>query len=114
MRQPRLLLPLALSLAFALPAAGDPRVDPTPHDRVFQQGTSAADRAITEAVRHRVASDQSLSSRGRAVEVITENAVVVLRGPVESITEKAAIENTAKSVAGVEQVTSLLAVTAPE
>jgi osmotically-inducible protein OsmY len=109
----RLVLLVVFTAALAAPAfAGPTAVNPTPHDSVFQQSENAGDRAITDEVRRRIAGDQSLSRDGRNVEVMTDGGVVFLRGPVDSATEKAAIEATAQSVTGVKQVTSLLAVTA--
>lgn len=74
----------------------------------FDQGESEADRNITAAIRKRVVDDDALSTNAHNVKIITENGLVVLRGPVDSASEKAAVEAMAKSVAGVKQVTSQL------
>jgi osmotically-inducible protein OsmY len=111
MRLMRAIVVFVASLATAA-AAVEPTVVVTPHDNAFKQGDGAADRAITAEVRSRLAADPALSESGRHVEIMTDDGVVYLRGPVDSAGEKASIEATAKSVAGVKQVTSLLAITA--
>jgi osmotically-inducible protein OsmY len=57
-----------------------------------------------------VVDDDALSTNAHNVKIITDNGSVVLRGPVNSPQEKAAIEAKAKSVPGVKQVTSQLEV----
>ena len=77
---------------------------------VFDQGGSEADRTITANIRKQVVDDESLSTNAHNVKIITDNGMVTLRGPVDSVREKTTIESKAKSVAGVKEVTSQLEV----
>ena len=54
--------------------------------------------------------DQSLSTYGHNIKIITQNGKVTLRGPVQSEDEKNNLEAKAVSVAGPENVTDQLKV----
>lgn len=79
---------------------------------VFDQGGSEADRNITASVRKAIVDDDQLSLDAHNVKVITVNGVVTLRGPVDSPSEKTAVESKAKKVAGVNRVDNQLEVKA--
>lgn len=68
------------------------------------QSESAADRTITQQIRKAIMDDAHLSTNAKNVKIITNNGVVVLRGPVATEQEREAIEVKAKGVAGVKRV----------
>jgi len=69
-----------------------------------QQSESKEDRALAKQIRDAITSDKSLSTYAHNVKVIVQNGVVTLKGPVNSESEKMAIESRAKSAAGKAQV----------
>ena len=65
------------------------------------QGTSPADRDITQKVRKGVTSGTNdYSMVAKNIKIITTNGKVTLRGPVKTDAEKAGIEAIAKTIAG--------------
>jgi hyperosmotically inducible protein len=72
------------------------------------QSESEADRTISQNIRQSLTSDDSLSTNGKNVKVITIDGKVTLRGPVKSDQEKAAIAAKAQQVAGVKNVDNQL------
>ncbi|HEV8337867.1 MAG TPA: BON domain-containing protein [Candidatus Polarisedimenticolia bacterium] len=76
----------------------------------FDQGTSEADRELTQKVRQGVMDDDSLSTTAKNVKIITREGKVLLRGPVSSAEERARIESIAAGVAGTGNVTNELAI----
>lgn len=58
------------------------------------------DLSLTQKIRQAVVADDSLSTNGKNVKIITLNGKVTLRGPVNSIQEKENIANKAKQIAG--------------
>lgn len=62
------------------------------------QGTSEKDLAITQAVRKAVVAHKGLSINGQNVKIIAKDGVVVLRGPVESESERSVIVAMAEKV----------------
>ena len=72
------------------------------------QSESEADRTISQNIRKSLTSDDSLSTNGKNVKVITMDGKVTLRGPVKSDQEKAAIAAKAQQVAGVKNVDNQL------
>ncbi|HEX8877753.1 MAG TPA: BON domain-containing protein [Phycisphaerales bacterium] len=78
----------------------------------IDQSNSKADIDITAAIRRAIMDDKSLSMNAQNCKIITENGVTTLRGPVESQTEKDAIEAIAKRVSGVTRVDNQLEVKA--
>jgi osmotically-inducible protein OsmY len=75
-----------------------------------QQKTNPADRATTQKIRKAIHDDQSLSTYAHNIKIITQNAKVTLRGPVQSEDEKSTLEAKAVSVAGKDNVTNQLKV----
>ena len=78
----------------------------TPGDQAENQ----ADRTISQNVRKALIDDDSLSTDGKNVKVITSDGNVTLRGPVKSDKEKSEIESKAKQIAGVKKVDNQLEV----
>ena len=52
-----------------------------------QSGTEA-DRTITQSIRQSIVKDDTMSTYGKNVKIITVDGMVTLRGPVNSETEK--------------------------
>ena len=63
------------------------------------QSNSSGDIKITAAIRRALMKDDSLSMTAKNVKIITENAMVTLRGPVMNAQEKATIARLAKAAA---------------
>lgn len=80
----------------------------TPSD----QSESEADRTLTQKVRQAVVADDSLSTNAHNVKIITSNGVVTLRGPVNSVQEKANIDAKAQQIAGATKVDNQLEIVA--
>lgn len=72
------------------------------------QAENEADRAISQNIRAAITADDSLSTNGKNVKIITSDGTVTLRGPVKSDKEKADIEAKAKQIAGVKKVDNQL------
>jgi hyperosmotically inducible protein len=72
------------------------------------QAENETDLGITAKIRQAIVDDKALSVNAQNVKVITNTGIVVLRGPVKSEQEKAAIEAKAKQVAGVTRVENQL------
>jgi osmotically-inducible protein OsmY len=64
------------------------------------QGTSPADREVTQKIRKALMIDTSGYSTGKNIKIITVNGKVTLRGPVKTEAEKTGIVTIAKTVAG--------------
>src|SRR5271165_1989429 len=74
------------------------------------QKNNKLDRETSQKIRKAILADKSLSTYAHNVKVITMNGSVVLKGPVRSDEEKAAIEAKATEVAGATNVKSELTV----
>lgn len=74
------------------------------------QSESEADRAISQNIRQSIVADESLSTNGKNVKIITIDGTVTLRGPVKSEKEKADIVAKAQQIAGVKKVDNQLEV----
>ena len=72
------------------------------------QAETEADRTISQSIRAAITADDSLSTNGKNVNIITSVGMVTLRGPVKSDKEKAEIEAKAKQIAGVKKVDNQL------
>ena len=72
----------------------------------FDQGSSAADIEITRMIRKELTGDASLSVNAQNLKVITNNGVVVLRGPVASAAEADLVLMHTRKVTGVTRVTN--------
>lgn len=72
------------------------------------QSESEPDRTITQNVRQAVTADDSISTNGKNVKIITVDGTVTLRGPVKSEQEKTSIAAKAQQIAGVKKVDNQL------
>ena len=114
-----------LALCFAAAAADEkkPAADNTQkneRDRSGEsktpgdQSNSPGDLKITQAIRHAVVNDRSLTMTAKNVKIITAGGQVTLRGPVNSVEEKAKIGTLAKFAAGETKVNNQLEVKAAD
>lgn len=100
---------VAVSLTGSLPlmfAAGQGQTAPTADSQKNNEG----DRKMTADIRKAVVGDNSLSTMGHNVKIITRNGQVTLRGHVKSDDEKQNIEAKAEQVAGKGNVHSMIVV----
>ncbi len=72
----------------------------------IDQDENQADITTTAEIRKLITGDSSMSINARNVKIVTSQGKVTLRGPVDSATEKDAIEKFARQVAGETNVTS--------
>ena len=72
------------------------------------QSESEADRTISQNIRKAIVADDSVSTNGKNVKIITVDGVVTLRGPVKSEAEKKNIDAKARQIAGVKNVENQL------
>ncbi len=77
------------------------------------QGNSETDIAITREIRQAVVANKGISVKGHNVKIITKDAVVTLRGPVESESERTTITGIAEKVPNVKTVINHLEIAAP-
>lgn len=66
----------------------------------MDQGSSEADRKLTQQIRQELMKNESLSFTAKNVKVITIDGKVTLRGPVKSEAERTAVEAAARRAAG--------------
>jgi osmotically-inducible protein OsmY len=76
----------------------------------MDQSEAPEDLEITRQIRAAVVGDSSLSIPARNVTIVTHDAVVTLRGNVDSNMERDAIAHHAQHVAGVERVDNMISV----
>jgi len=72
------------------------------------QAENDADRTISQNIRQAVVADNSVSTNGKNVKIITADGTVTLRGPVKSEQEKTNIGAKAQQIAGVKRVENQL------
>jgi len=65
-----------------------------------QQSEATSDRMMTKKIRQSLVADESLSTYGHNVKIITKDGMVTLKGPVHSEDEKSTIASKAAEVAG--------------
>jgi hyperosmotically inducible protein len=70
----------------------------------MSQGNDTADIQTTANVRKALMADDTLSTNGKNVKVVTANGTLTLRGPVNSAAEKQNIDAKARSLAGANAV----------
>jgi osmotically-inducible protein OsmY len=75
-----------------------------------QQSNAKGDVELTRKIRRAVVKDNSLSMMAHNVKIISANGRVVLRGPVKTEGEKAAIASKAQAIAGADKVDNQLEV----
>jgi hyperosmotically inducible protein len=66
----------------------------------FTQSNNRSDIEMTRQIRRALMRDKSLSTTAKNIKVITVDGTVILRGPVKSEHEKAAITDKALQIAG--------------
>jgi osmotically-inducible protein OsmY len=79
----------------------------------IDQDENQADVTTTAEIRKLITGDSSMSINARNVKIVTSQGKVTLRGPVDSATEKEAVEKFARDVAGETNVTSEIEVVQP-
>jgi hyperosmotically inducible periplasmic protein len=67
------------------------------------QSESDADRTISQNIRQAIVADDSVSTNGKNVKIITVDGTVTLRGPVKCENEKTNIGAIAQQIAGVKR-----------
>jgi hyperosmotically inducible periplasmic protein len=86
------------------------KMNATEHDtsklNAQDQGSSDTDIGLTRTIRKQVVATKALSMNAKNIKIITVNGVVTLKGPVNSVGEKARIEKIARNVAGKDRVVS--------
>lgn len=75
------------------------------------QGNSESDLKITQSIRQKVVDQKNFSTYAKNVKIITNNGLVVLKGPVSSMAEKNRIESFATATAGRGKVLNQITVT---
>ena len=75
-----------------------------------QQSNAKGDVELTRRIRRAVVKDNSLSMMAHNVKIISANGSVILRGPVKTEQEKAAIALKAQAIAGADKVDNQLEV----
>lgn len=65
-----------------------------------QQKMNAADRELTRKIRRSIMADKSLSVNAHNIKIISQDGVVTLKGPVNSVDEKKTLVEKAVAVAG--------------
>ena len=76
----------------------------------INQSNDLNDMAITQDIRKMLMKEQNLSMDAKNIKVITRDRVATLRGPVDSMGEKAVVEQIANVVAGVGKVNNQIEV----
>jgi hyperosmotically inducible periplasmic protein len=114
----QLLLMSSLSLLWAQQDAGAKQYPPGDNTKVNQRDQSqneatadkqkenATDRQLAQQIRRALVKDKSLSTNAHNIKVIAQNGLVTLKGPVDSDSEKQAVETKAAQIAGSDKVTS--------
>jgi hyperosmotically inducible protein len=73
-----------------------------------QQSNASSDVELTRKVRRAVVNDHSLSMLAHNIKIISANGSVILRGPVKTEEERAAIARKAQAIAGAGKVDNQL------
>ncbi|MGE0634472.1 MAG: BON domain-containing protein, partial [Pseudobdellovibrionaceae bacterium] len=76
------------------------------------QSSAPEDLALTRKIRTEVVSMKDISMNGKNIKIISNAGKVTLRGPVSNMTEKQAIEEAAKKIAGAGNVETFIEVIA--
>ena len=71
-----------------------------------KQKENSTDRELAQQIRRALVKDKSLSTNAHNIKVIAQDGAVTLKGPVDSETEKQAVEAKAAQIAGSDKVTS--------
>jgi hyperosmotically inducible periplasmic protein len=115
----RALVAAAVLIGPALPAMAQTPADNTKvnkQDRAKgavtadQQKENAADRELTQKIRHSLMQDKTLSTYAHNVKIVTQGGQVTLKGPVRSAEEKQMVEAKANELAGADHVISQITI----
>lgn len=87
------------------------RIDNRKEWTAQDQGNSESDLKITQMIRQQVVDQKNFSTYAKNVKIITNNGLVVLKGPVSSLAEKNKIESFAIATAGRGKVLNQMTVT---
>src|SRR6478672_6048114 len=69
-----------------------------------KQKENSTDRQLAQQIRRALVKDKSLSTNAHNIKVIAQDGAVTLKGPVDSETEKQAVEGKAAQIAGSDKV----------
>jgi len=71
-----------------------------------QQKENPNDRQLAQQIRRALVKDKSLSTNAHNIKIVAQNGMVTLKGPVNSDSEKQAVESKAAQIAGADKVSS--------
>ena len=71
-----------------------------------QQKDNRSDRELARQIRRAIVKDKSLSTYAHNIKVIAQDGMVTLKGPVNTLEEKQAIEAKASAIAGQGKITN--------
>ncbi|HEX3354301.1 MAG TPA: BON domain-containing protein [Terriglobales bacterium] len=71
-----------------------------------QQKENSSDRQLVQQIRRALVKDKSLSTNAHNIKIIAQDGMVTLKGPVNSDSEKQAVEAKAAQIAGSDKVSS--------
>jgi osmotically-inducible protein OsmY len=74
--------------------------DKSPTYTPLDQGNDSVDLDTTRRIRQSLIGDDTLSSDAKNIKIITNNGMVILRGPVKTTAERQKIEQAAVAVIG--------------
>jgi len=75
---------------------------------LFDQSESKTDKMITQKIQQAIMSDDSLSTNAKNIQIITNEGVVTLHGPVASSQEKDVIAEKIKGIQGIVRIDNQL------
>ena len=86
------------------------RSPPEANGAPTDQGMAAADVGLTQAIRRALVADKKLSAAAKNVTILSSDARVVLKGRVNSVRERASVEDKVRAMPGVTEVYDQLTV----
>jgi osmotically-inducible protein OsmY len=91
-------------LALAMAGCNDPRLAEPELNGARGSESAPDDAALIREIRRKIMASTTFSADAQKVEVVSEDGVVTLRGPVENEQEKAALVAIAREAPGVARV----------
>ncbi|MGA8708918.1 MAG: BON domain-containing protein [Steroidobacteraceae bacterium] len=104
---------LAGAATAAEPPAGSGDMHPRDANTPVRASTAADDVKVTAQIRQALDSDQTLSTSGKHIQIVTNSSAVVLKGAVRA-QEPSRIESLVQQYAGIRQVINQLTVADPQ
>lgn len=104
---------LAGAATAAEPPAGSGDMHPQDANTSVRASTAADDVKVTAQIRQALDSDQTLSTSGKHIQIVTNSSAVVLKGAVRA-QEPSRIESLVQQYAGIRQVINQLTVADPQ